>query len=88
MSQSHGTNRITSLQIPSNVSTDINPSAPPVQPAVSNPKEVKDPSGQLRVVKQLPWLGESDRENALREARRGERRPRAWWIGGCSSLEF
>ncbi|CAK9083937.1 unnamed protein product [Durusdinium trenchii] len=31
--------------------------------------EVKDPSGQLRVVKQLPWLGESDRENALREVR-------------------
>ncbi|CAJ1383035.1 unnamed protein product [Effrenium voratum] len=31
--------------------------------------EVKDRDGQLRVVKQLPWLGDSDRENALREVK-------------------
>lgn len=31
--------------------------------------EMKDPEGQLRVVKQLPWLGESDQENALKEVR-------------------
>ena len=31
--------------------------------------EVKDRDGQLRVVKQLPWVADSDRENALREVR-------------------
>ena len=30
---------------------------------------MKDPEGQLRVVTQLPWLGESDQENALKEVR-------------------
>ena len=31
--------------------------------------EVKDREGQLRVVKQLPWVADTDRENALREVR-------------------
>eukprot|EP00931_Biecheleriopsis_adriatica_P053933 TRINITY_DN31692_c0_g1_i1.p1 TRINITY_DN31692_c0_g1~~TRINITY_DN31692_c0_g1_i1.p1 ORF type:complete len:653 (+),score=145.20 TRINITY_DN31692_c0_g1_i1:147-2105(+) len=31
--------------------------------------EVKDRDGQLRVVKQLPWVGDADRESAMREVR-------------------